>query len=504
MGAEILTVAEMYAADRYAVEHGVASFALMEAAGKAVAETVAARCRKGPVVVLCGPGNNGGDGFVAARHLKSCGWDVTIALLGPVNVLRGDAAVMAKKWGHTVTPVSPDVIANATAIVDALFGAGLSRPLECVAKEAIAAANASAIPIIAVDVPSGLHGDTGQPLGDLCMRADATVTFFRKKPAHVLMPGRLYCGRVLVADIGIPEAALGTIHPRLKENGPELWGAGFPWPAPLMHKYARGHAIIVSGPAHATGAARLAARAALRTGAGLVSVASPLDAVAVNAATLTAVMVKPFAGAQGLDNLLKDKRFNAVAIGPGCGAGEQTRNLVAAVLASGAAAVLDADALTSFDDDSNALFLQLRESCVLTPHAGEFERIFSGLLRRAPSRIAAVREAAALSKCTVLLKGADTTIASPDGRVTINTNAPSTLATAGAGDVLTGMIAGLMAQGMQCHEAAAAAAWLHGEAANRFGPGLIAEDLPELIPAVLTALKDIVDDRSFHPPRRSA
>ncbi len=488
MSAEILTVAEMYEADRFAAAHGVPSLVLMENAGRAIADAIAARWTPRPVIVLCGPGNNGGDGFVAARHLKNRGWDVRLALLG--DVLGGDAAEMAKHWDGPVLPLLPPVLDGAELAVVALFGAGLTRPLEGIAKDTVARLNASKIPVCAVDVPSGLHGDLGRPLdAGVCVAADLTVTFFRKKPAHVLAPGRFFCGDVVVADIGTPPTAIAALAPRLFENGPALWGARFPQPKAMGHKYLRGHVVVVSGPAHATGAARLAARAALRVGAGLVSVASPLDAVPVNAAALTAIMVKPIAGAAGLASLLRDRRFNAVVIGPGCGTGPITRDMVAAVLSSSTAAVLDADALTVFKDDPNALFLLLREPAVLTPHEGEFERIFPGLIERSPTRIEAVRTAAAAVKCTVLLKGPDTAIASPDGRVAINVNAPPTLATAGTGDVLSGLIAGLMAQGMDSYDAAAAAAWLHGEAASRFGPGLISEDLPELLPEILSALR---------------
>ncbi|MBU6444155.1 MAG: NAD(P)H-hydrate dehydratase [Alphaproteobacteria bacterium] len=489
MSAEILTVAEMYAADRYAAEHGVATLALMEAAGEAVAEAVHRRWPGAAVAVLCGPGNNGGDGFVAARHLEAQGHEVEIALLGPREALKGDAAVMAERWDGLIAPLSPAILRGADVVVDALFGAGLSRPLDGVAEECVTALNRSGLPVVAVDVPSGLHGDAARPLSGGCVEADVTVTFFRKKPAHVLMPGRMLCGDVTVADIGIPAAALETIRPRMIENTPDYWGEGYPWPEAMGHKYARGHAVAVSGPAHATGAARLAAMAALRVGAGLVSVASPMDAVTVNAAALTAIMVKPFAGAGGLEDLLKDKRFNAVAIGPGSGVGELTRAMVLAVLKSGAAAVLDADALTSFADRPSELFALLHERMVLTPHAGEFDRLFPGLLKSG-MRVAVAREAAKAAGCTLLLKGPDTVIAAPDGFVAVNTNAPPALATAGAGDVLTGLIAGLLAQGMGAHQAASAAAWLHGEAANLFGPGLIAEDLPELLPAALSALKD--------------
>ncbi|MGB8365911.1 MAG: NAD(P)H-hydrate dehydratase [Rhizomicrobium sp.] len=492
MNAEILTVAEMYAADRFAATHGVPSLTLMENAGRSVADAIAARWASRPTVVLCGPGNNGGDGFVAARHLKARGWDVRLALLAPPAALGGDAVEMAKRWDAPIASLSESVVDGAELVIDALFGAGLGRPLEGPAREIAARANGSNIPIVAIDVPSGLHGDLGRPLvegGDACIEADLTVTFFRKKPAHILAPGRFFCGEVVVADIGIPPEALAAIKPRLFENGPSLWRTHYPWPAPMGHKYGRGHAVVVSGPAHATGAARLAARAALRVGAGLVSVASPLDAVPINAAALTAIMVKPVAGAGGFTRLLEDKRLNAVLVGPGCGVGTSTQNLVSAATATAAAVVLDADALTSFAAVPNLLFLLLREPAVLTPHEGEFERIFPGLLGRSPTRVEAVRAAAAAAKCTVLLKGPDTAIARPDGRVAINTNAPSTLATAGAGDVLAGLIVGLMAQGLDSYGAAAAAAWLQGEVASGFGPGLIAEDLPECLPSVLSSLK---------------
>ncbi|HEY5046505.1 MAG TPA: NAD(P)H-hydrate dehydratase [Rhizomicrobium sp.] len=489
MSGEILTVAECYAADRFAAEHGVSSLTLMENAGRAIADAMTMNYSPRRAVVLCGPGNNGGDGFAAARHLTEQGWDIALSLLGEVAALKGDAAEMAKRWRGQILPMSPALLESAELVVVALFGAGLSRQLDGLAGKMVEATNASGLPIIAVDVPSGIAGDTGRsPDNGICVHADLTITFFRPKPAHLLMPGRLYCGETLVVDIGIPDAAIESLRPQLFENEPDLWGARYPWPEPLNHKYARGHAVVVSGPAHATGAARLAARAALRTGAGLVSVASPLDAVSVNAAALTAVMVKPFSGTAGLAALLEDKRFNAVAIGPGSGVGPATVELVAAVLATGAGVVLDADALTCFAHNPEKLFRQLREPCVLTPHAGEFARIFPGLLDRSRSRVEAARAAAATAGCTVLLKGPDTVIAEPSGRAAINANAPPWLATAGAGDVLTGMIAGLIAQGMGSFDAAAAGAWLHGEAANRVGPGLISEDLPEMLPAVLSAL----------------
>ena len=498
MSSEILTVEQSYAADRYAASHGVPLLTLMENAGRAVADEAVKRWSPRKTLVLCGPGNNGGDGLVAARYLKKYGWEVRVAVLGSRANLKGDVAAMAKLWDGGFETVEKGVFRDAELVIDAVFGAGFSRQLEEESKDTALELNALDVPVLAVDVPTGLHGDLGRALGDVCIEADATITFFRKKPGHVLMPGRALCGEVVVADIGIPEAALDALRPKLFEDVPALWAADFPWPKEDGQKYDRGHCVVVSGPAHATGAARLAARGALRVGAGLVSVASPPDAVEVNAVELTAIMVKPFEGAKGLADLLADKRLNAVILGPGGGVGPTMKAMVAAVLATEASAVLDADALTSFQDDPRALHQLLREPCVLTPHEGEFERIFPGLLRRSSTKIEAVRAAAAIARCTVLLKGADTVIASPDGRATINGHAPPALATAGSGDVLAGLIGGLMAQRVDSYKAAVMAMWLHGEAAFRFGPGLIAEDLPEQLPAVLTALKDATDG---HSPR---
>jgi NAD(P)H-hydrate epimerase len=477
---EILTNAQMAKADAYAVAHGVPSLTLMENAGQAAANAIAARFKPCPVTVLCGPGNNGGDGFVVARLLDESGFTVRVAQDADS---KGDALPMSDKWKGTRVALAPEALDGAKLVVDGLFGAGLSRPLEGPYAQVVEALND--LPVAAIDVPSGLSGDTGQPLGGVVVKAALTVTFFRKKPGHLLLPGRALCGEIVVADIGIPpQAAAAGLH----ENMPGLWR--YPWPEAEGHKYTRGHCVVVSGGAAHTGAARLAARAALRVGAGLVSVASPPNAVAVNASHLTAVMVKVFDGATGLAQILSDKRLNAVALGPGLGVGGETRALVDVALKSGAAVVLDADAITSFKDDPEALFNRLHEHCVLTPHAGEFERLFPGLLDESASKLEATRAAAARAGCVVLLKGGDTVVADPSGKAAINANAPAWLATAGAGDVLTGLIAGLMAQGMAAFDAACCGAWLHGDAAMRFGPGLIAEDLPETLPQVLRGLRD--------------
>ena len=485
-GPELLTVAEMGQADRMAVEDGVPSLELMETAGSHVALEVMKHSPQTEIAVLCGPGNNGGDGYVVARHLKDRGWKVWVETYGDPAALKGDAAEMYSKWDGETRPLARDW--KSGLVVDALFGAGLSRPLDSDLQAVIKSLNASDIPVVSVDVPSGLSGDLGKPLGEICVRATATVTFFRKKPGHLLMPGRSYCGQTRVTEIGIPESVLETLRPTAFDNGPDLWGSKFPWPKPEGHKYNRGHAVVLSGPAHAAGAARLAACGALRVGAGLVTVASPSDALSVNAAHLTAIMVKPCDNARDLATFLEDKRLNAVALGPGLGVGPVTKDFVSAVLGSGASAVLDADALTSFADNRAGLLAMLHDRVVMTPHKGEFERLFPGLLKQSQSRLEAARAASAQAKCIVLLKGADTIIAAPDGRAAINANAPPWLATAGAGDVLAGFVVGLLAQGMAPFDTAAAAAWLHGEAAAYFGMGLIAEDLAETLPDVLQDL----------------
>jgi hydroxyethylthiazole kinase-like uncharacterized protein yjeF len=328
------------------------------------------------------------------------------------------------------------------------------------------------------------------------VRATETVTFFRRKPAHLLLPGRMHCGRVRVTDIGIDPRVLSEIKPQTFENVPDTWRASFPVPKIDGHKYARGHTIVVSGDIAATGAARMSARGALRAGAGLVTLASPRDALTVNAAALTAVMVRPIDTPVEFAELLTDKRLNTCVIGPGAGLGERTRDFVLTALSAQRGLVLDADALTSFADAPDHLFEAIEAShdpqVVLTPHEGEFPRLFSDISNKHPlrSKLERVRAAAERAGAIVLLKGPDTVVASPDGRATIAANAPPWLATAGAGDVLSGMIAGLLAQGVPAFEAASIGVWMHGEAAREAGPGLIAEDLPEVLPAVFRRLYD--------------
>jgi ADP-dependent NAD(P)H-hydrate dehydratase / NAD(P)H-hydrate epimerase len=494
--ARLLTVAAMRAVDAAAIAGGTPGLVLMDRAGAAVAERARALLTAGGrVLVLCGPGNNGGDGFVAARLLAEAGYAVDLVLLGERGALTGDAAAAASAWTGAVREGAPETLAGYDLIIDALFGAGLARDLDGAVRALVERLNAAGVPVLAVDVPSGLDGDTGAVRG-VAVRATETVTFVALKPGHLLQPGRALCGDLHLADIGAGEAALraglAACEP-LYRNGPALWGPSFPHLTGGSHKYTRGHALVLSGPAYRTGAARMAARAALRVGAGLVTLASPKDALAENAAHLTAIMLQPCESADDLDDILTDERLNAVVLGPGLGTGEPTRERVMVAASAGRALVLDADALTSFRGQPQVLAGHIRDGesrAVLTPHMGEFARLFGGTpaAEEGLTKVEQARRAAALAGAVVVLKGADTVVADPDGRAAINDHATPWLGTAGAGDVLAGLIAGLLAQGMAPFEAACAAVWLHGDAGLRHGPGLVAEDIPELMPQVLAGL----------------
>lgn len=493
MSAELFTADQVRRADASAVLAGASSFDLMARAGAAVAgaaRTMAAGPER--IIVLCGPGNNGGDGFVAARLLAEAGGVVSVVSVGADDRRIGDSALAAAQWSGRILPAAEARWADADLIIDALFGVGLARDLANDARAIVEAINAAQRSVLAVDLPSGIDGDTGEVRG-VAVKATRTVTFERRKPGHLLLPGRSYCGIVEVAAIGLGDALLARIGAKTFANEPPLWRGVFPEPAADGHKYQRGHALVVSGGMGQTGAARLAAQAALRVGAGLVTLASPSDALVVNATHLTAVMLRRCDGADGLVRLLADARVNAVALGPALGVGPAACDMVAAALGQGRTTVLDADALTSFEGrwaDLAGLIAKAGGGAVLTPHDGEFGRLFAGRddVEAAGSRLDRARRGAAAIGAIVVLKGADTVIASADGRAAINQTGSPYLATAGSGDVLTGLTAGLAAQGMPAFETACAAVWLHGEAGKQLGPGLIAEDLPESMPRVLKHL----------------
>jgi hydroxyethylthiazole kinase-like uncharacterized protein yjeF len=478
----LLTSAEMSLADRWAAAGGAKVGALMEAAGAAVAVAIGERWPMRPVTVLWGRVNMGGAGWGAARHLAAAGWPVTVALLGSRDALSGDAARAAALWTGPIAPFTVKYLDGAGLVVDAIFGAGLVRPIAGSALELIQALKKRRVPVCAIDVPSGVEGSTGLVLG-AAAPADLTVTFFRKKPGHLLFPGRGLCGDVVLADIGIPSSVLKSIAPKTWENDPRMWLDRFPWPQAESYKYKRGEVLVLGGEA-ITGASRMTALAASRAGAGMVTLAAPAKVWSVYATSLMNAIVTSFDGLADFNAMLADIRRNVIAIGPGAGVGAATRHYVLAALATQRSVVLDADALTSFAEAPDDLFAAIKGPCVLTPHAGEFMRLF----HFEGDKLHLARCAAEQSQAVVVLKGPDTVIAAPDGRAIINANAPPQLATGGTGDVLTGFVAALLAQGMPAFEAAAAAVWLHGVAAAEFGLGLVAEDLPDALPRVLQRL----------------
>lgn len=491
MTTAVLTCEEVRAAEERAVEAGVSLWALMQKAGQACADVLHAEFPHGRVIVLAGPGNNGGDAFVAAQRLRDLGRDVSLYDLAP----QGDRTPEGQNALNSLAgPRQPleDMRLHADDIVlDGLFGAGLSRPLTGEAAFAVEHVNASGAKVVAIDVPSGVNGNLGAVDGP-AIRADVTVTFCCKKPAHLLQPAASLCGEVIPAEIGFGRFVATAGGNRLHENAPALWSHALRWPTTTSHKHQRGRLAVVSGGLANTGAARLAAQAGLRSGAGLVTLLCPPGALIAVAGALTAVMTSSFAGADDL--LAQTERSSAVVIGPAAGVTEATRESVEKLAEAGRRLVLDADALTVFANSVASLAVKLVNGenagggAILTPHAGEFERLFPGLLAGSPTRVDAVRAAANRMNGVVLLKGPDTTIAAPDGRAVINIHATPFLATAGAGDVLAGIIGGLLAQGLEPFDAACAGSWMHGEAGLRIGAGLTAEDLDRSLREVLRDL----------------
>lgn len=505
----------MRAIERDAMALGnVTGLELMERAGAAVVEAI---IEEWPdftsgghtATILCGPGNNGGDGFVIARLLQERGWTVTAHLYGEENNLPPDARVNHDRWiaqGPCVplTDRSAGTVKSMPdLVVDAIFGTGLTRPVEgdpeFVLSNLETVRNDFGVRCVAVDIPSGICSDSGKWLG-CCPKVDLTVSFHTEKLAHRLEHADTYSGKVVVKDIGLPHAEQSD------ERAGYVWMVEPPSAQALAkptegQKYSQGHALILSGGPGRTGAARLAARAALRVGAGLVTLGVPPKAQAEVASHITAIMQTPIANADVLTELLWDARLNALCLGPGLGIGEAERALVEAALPLYRPIILDADALSMFRNAPADLFELCHDRAVLTPHGGEFARLFPDLAEKlaaeptggpAFSKVDATRAAAKRAGCTVLFKGASTVIASPDGRCSIHSaqynRAAPWLATAGSGDVLAGLITGLLARGMGPMQACETAAWLHTECALGFGPALVAEDIPEQMPGVFGAL----------------
>ena len=480
-GNELLTVEEMGCADQAAIDAGISGLSLMERAGRAVAEAAARVAKRRPILVLCGPGNNGGDGYVAARYLKNRGHTISLAALGDPSKLIGDAAANFKRWQGSTDTLSVDQLTNDTVIIDALFGAGLARPIEGVAAEVLSHAAEMGLTSVAVDLPSGINGNTGAAMGTV-LPATETVTFFREKPGHLLYPGRGICGDISVFDIGIPLSVLDQIAPKTYENIPDDWIDHLTASAsPTSHKYTRGHLVVVGGE-KMTGAARIAATSARRAGAGLVTLAIPNETFDIYASGDPGNLIEI---RSNFAACLADPRRNAALLGPGLGVGEETKELVLTALHGGERRViLDADALTSFSDDPAELFAAIQGPVIMTPHDGEFARLFD----TDGDKVSRARAAAKKANAVIVLKGADTVIAASDGRARINANAPPWLATAGSGDALSGIIAGLATNGLSAFDAASAGVWIHGQAGQCVGPGLIAEDIADALPTVLDSL----------------
>ena len=500
----LLSIQQMYAADRAAMAGGTPGTALMDAAGAAVARAIRLRWRPRPTVILCGPGNNGGDGFVAASYLKQAGWPVIVSLFGLPEGLPPDARAAYDDWcrlcleagvGNATVSFEPSCLSNAGLIVDALFGAGLQRPLGGVAADVVEAAVSqvaqTGIPVVAVDMPSGMNGNTGQVDGAV-LPADVTVTFFRGKTGHHLHPGAALCGTLVVADIGIPATVLHEITPTVAVNDPVLWREALPVPQPDGHKYDRGHVLVLAGAM--PGAAVLAARAAARAGAGIVTLGQFLPAkvesssafqVAIPASLITA----NFSSVEQLLQFCRDRKVQTIVLGPGFGRNADSARIIAEILQDQPNCILDADGISAFAGLPYGLDRMIGPETVLTPHAGEFSRIIPVDPDSAePGKLARTVAAAARFRATIVHKGADTIVASADGQAIINANGPAYLASAGTGDVLAGLIGGLRAQGMAAFAAAAAAVWLHADAAHRVGAGLIADDLPDAIPESFQSL----------------
>ena len=478
---EILSASQMVKADSLTIENGISGETLMENAGVSVADFIKTKFSKRKTLILCGPGNNGGDGFVVARHLKESGWDVDLASMIDVRSYKKDALLMAKKWNGNTISFDNIQLKNYDLFIDAIFGTGLSKEISGLTASIINKTNKKNTDVVAIDIPSGVNSDNGEILG-IAFKAKYTITFARKKIGHVIYPGKEKCGDIYIKDIDIAER---HIKSNIMENLPDLWLKGLPFPTEEQHKYDRGHSVISGGDIDSAGAAVLSAKAALVTGAGLVTVLCPNGATPLYASKLTAVMNKPIHSTDEFSSFIKGKKVTSVLLGPGNGVSERTKKFALEALKMKKRCVLDADAISVFKDLPKELFNTIKSDVILTPHEGEFKRLFSF----EGNKVEKTQKAAKISKCTIVLKGSDTVIASPDGRTAINTNAPPTLATAGSGDVLAGIISALLANGMDSFKAACAGVWIHSQAANLFGLGLTAEDISKQIPCVLSDIK---------------
>lgn len=483
---ELLTPKQMALADSMTIQSGISGIELMQNAGDVLYDAFCGHFQDaGNVLIVCGLGNNGGDGFVLAERISKSGCKVSVCIIGDISHIDGDARLALDLLPASVPQIIKPEWDQYDLIVDGLFGAGLARDLTGPYAEAVLAINNSPAKVLAIDLPSGINGETGHISG-CAVEANVTATFFRKKPGHILFPGHAHCGHVIVGQIGIADDVLEDIAPNIFYNAPELWSALLPTPQLMGHKYSRGHTLAISGPIEKSGAIRLAANAALRIGSGLVTIAAPTDTLHAHAARTDVLMLAPMDSTEQLKDHLRDPRINSICIGPGLDPDENTRQLVLTILEHSASVVLDAGALSAFTEYAQVLHDAISNRtapAILTPHDGEFNRIFPAL-KPTLSKLEKARIAAHMVGATIILKGPDTVIAnadreSADGRTAISDNGSPWLATAGSGDVLSGMISGLLAQGMPAFEAASAAVWFHSEASQIIGPGLISSDLDQ-------------------------
>ncbi|KZL21842.1 Bifunctional NAD(P)H-hydrate repair enzyme Nnr [Pseudovibrio axinellae] len=502
---ELLTPLQMKKADRLTIEGGTSGLTLMHNAGKVVLEALQEILYPhSRILVLCGPGNNGGDGFVVAQLASDEGFDVRVALVCDPAALTGDAELAYDEMSLDLTSLENmrslmEEVSDDDVIVDALFGAGLSRPLDYEILQLVQRINASSAQCVAIDLPSGVSGKSGEVQGE-AVHADITVTFFRAKPGHYLFPGRAHCGEIIIEQIGLEDDVLSKVGPTAFYNCDKIWGDIPDMPAVAGHKYNRGHTLVVSGPKFATGASRLAARAAQRAGSGLVSIVAREQAAHVHAAHLNSIMICLADRIADFERILEDQRLNCVVIGPAVGVGRETQERVVQCLLDERGVVIDADALMSFEPKPEILFEYIAQAqtgarVVLTPHEEEFRRLFPDLNEATSTacKVERVQQAAARAGAVVVLKGADTVIADPAGAVAINASGTPWLASAGTGDVLAGIIGGYLAQGLSAYQAAAKGVWVHGRAAEYAGDGLIAEEVIDHIPDVITELVEYVE-----------
>ncbi|MBL41089.1 MAG: bifunctional ADP-dependent NAD(P)H-hydrate dehydratase/NAD(P)H-hydrate epimerase [Rhodospirillaceae bacterium] len=480
----VITPKDMYDFDNKSIKLGITSLELMENAGRAVSDNIRKNYKKSHVLVICGNGNNAGDGFVVAKNLREANWPVKVMLIND-TVFSKDTSSMLERWGkNDLIKYSIDEIYSAEIIVDAIFGSGLNRPLNSFNLEVVSSINASKAKVISIDLPSGVNGETGDILNSAVI-ADSTVTFIRKKIGHLLLPGKQFCGEVYVENIGTQKSIIENFKFNYFENNPNIWSKGIKLPNLYSHKYQRGFSVINSGKLGSTNAAKLAAESALRIGSGVVAICCVRECINSFTASKSSLIIKESNNIVQFIQTISDPRCTAVLIGPGNGINDHTYNCVIEARKLMKPCVIDADAISVFKNKPNVLFDIIDQDCILTPHEGEFERIFPNLKG---NKIERVKEASKISGAIIVLKGSDTLISSPDGRVIINSCAPPTLATAGSGDVLAGIILGLLSQGTDPFLGTAAAVWIHSISARLFGFGLIADDLVDLIPKVLNTL----------------